>query len=142
MHHFGSGYASQSQHAGRRYGEPPLLAIAQNALHAALDSGRDLTGVVDHFNIDSSFSHLVRQCLERGTAVEIRGRLKALEAELVRRSEDHQRRIDELTASAVDLNRTLGRERTQHLQQARSLRWLLRTLGTELSRRWRVRTPE
>lgn len=37
IHHYGTAYAARHPPHGRRYGEPPLLAIAQNALRAAMD---------------------------------------------------------------------------------------------------------
>src|SRR5208282_2743580 len=43
IHHFGVRYAAQATPPGLRRGEPPLLAIAQNALRAAIDLNREET---------------------------------------------------------------------------------------------------
>lgn len=117
VHHFGSRYACHFLPGGGQYGEPPLLAIAQNAVRVAMYPSRELSGGGNLFGNDTSFSELVRHCLEQGTAAESRGRLHRLEGELVSL-------------------------KNQQLDQVRSLRWLLRTLYEELSRRWRRRGPE
>lgn len=39
IHHYGTAYAARHPPQGRRYGEPPLLAIAQNAMRALMDGG-------------------------------------------------------------------------------------------------------
>lgn len=41
VHHFGTLFASVNPPKGRRYGEPPLLAIAQNAMRVAHNRGQD-----------------------------------------------------------------------------------------------------
>lgn len=47
IHHYGTAYAARHPPQGRRYGEPPLLAIAQSALRAAMDHepGGDADGI-------------------------------------------------------------------------------------------------
>jgi hypothetical protein len=91
LHHFGTRYASKSPPDGRRYGEPPLLAIAQNALRAVLALRRDLPDTEElPGNIDPSFSHLIKRWLAQGTAVELRARLDHVEAEIIRIGEEHR----------------------------------------------------
>jgi len=82
VQHWGTRYASQNPPDGRRYGEPPLLAIAQNALRAAVSAGGDSLDAASAGDPESSFSRLVKLWLAQGTAVEQRARVDGLEAEL------------------------------------------------------------
>ncbi len=85
IHHFGVRYAAQATPPGLRRGEPPLLAIAQNALRAAIDVNREETSAAAaNGRTDSSFVRLVEQWVAQGTAVEHRARIDALTAELER----------------------------------------------------------
>ena len=89
VHHFGVRYASQYPPEGRRYGEPPLLAIAQNALRAALDPGNiHEIGEDSNGPTGPSFPRLVRHWIAQGSAVELRGQLDVLQTLLNDRTQD------------------------------------------------------
>lgn len=118
VQHFGTRYSSGSPPAGRRYGEPPLLCIAQNAMRAAIEAQRvnsDRDAPLDFS--DHVIAGLAKSWLEQGTAVELRAKLDHAESELVRAKrfttlrlaaqakafesqlDEKQRLIDELAAS-------------------------------------------
>ena len=63
VQHFGARYACQFQRDGDRYGGPPILAIAQNAVGVALETSRASPGDNDNWS-----SQFVRKCLAVGTA--------------------------------------------------------------------------
>jgi hypothetical protein len=107
IHHFGATYASRMR-SDRRSGEPPLLAIAQNALRQAFDSGNAA---------DSPSLRGMENWLAEGTAAEQIGRLHRQTADL-RAAVERQRH--ELSVVGA---------------RGRSLRWLIRSTLAELSRR-------
>jgi hypothetical protein len=154
VHHFGVRYASLSPPMGRRYGEPPLLAIAQNAIRAALDHGKiDEIGDHDKGPAGLSFSRLVRHWIAQGSAVELRAQLDAAELqanrqrqqreadnEAARRQVEELKQLnDQLALKIATRDQEIAQERLVH---SRSLRWLLGALRAELLRRLRGRTAE
>jgi hypothetical protein len=154
VHHFGVRYASLSPPRGRRYGEPPLLAIAQNAIRAALDPGKiDEIGDDDKGHAGPSFSRLVRHWIAQGSAVELRAQLDAarLQAnrqrqqreddnEAARRQVEELKQLnDQLALKIATRDQQIAQERLVH---SRSLRWLLGALRAELLRRLRGCTAE
>jgi archaellum component FlaC len=87
LQHFGVRYASRLPPEGRRYGDPPLLAIAQNAIRAALDPGQ-LPDAGDDGNraVGPSFPRLFRHWIAQGSAVELRGQMDTLESTVKRQT--------------------------------------------------------
>jgi len=139
VEHFGTRYASGSQADGNRYGESPILAIAQNALRIALE-GNGITSPDGDPSGKDAFARIVRQCIEAGTAMEARGRLDKLEREIGCQKttiRDLSALLERETAEAVRINRLLERERKDRLREARSLRRLLKAFRDEILRRWR-----
>lgn len=67
VHHYGTVYASRHPPAGRRYGEPPLLAIAQNAMRALAERG-----IADGLS-DEALAALVSKMRAAGTMAEMIG---------------------------------------------------------------------
>ncbi len=80
VQHFGVRYSVQSAPPGSRRGEPPLLAIAQNALRAAIKP--DSTAVRANGDTSGSFGRLVEKWIAQGTAVEHRSEVDALKMRL------------------------------------------------------------
>jgi hypothetical protein len=80
VQHFGVRYSVQSAPPGTRRGEPPLLAIAQNALRSAIKPD----GAAARANGDTgeSFAHLVEKWIAQGTALEHRSEVDALKMRL------------------------------------------------------------
>jgi hypothetical protein len=84
IQHFGVRFAGQSTPPGGRRGEPPLLAIAQNALRAAFGRDGGTNGVAASEDADRSFASLVERWIAQGTVAEHRARIEVLTAELER----------------------------------------------------------
>jgi hypothetical protein len=93
IQHFGVRYSAQSPLEGRRYGEPPLLAIAQNALRAALGHGEAASADAANGSVDPAFARLVRRWLAQGTAVELRGQMDALQVQMARQKHESEVRL-------------------------------------------------
>jgi hypothetical protein len=98
VEHFGVRYAAKFPPGGRRYGEPPLLGIAQNAIRAALDPGK-IQDIADQDIADNeggmagpSVSRLFRHWLSQGTAVELRAQMDALQAKVSAQAEELEAR--------------------------------------------------
>ncbi len=128
--HFGTRYACQFQRDEAQFGAPPLLAIAQNAVHAALEAKQNGSSGL-------SLSELARDALRKGTAAELRGQLERLEANSAVERATTARTIYDLSAEITKLVALLEQEQGKQLRDVRSLRWLLRSLWTELLRRSR-----
>jgi hypothetical protein len=107
IHHYGTVYASRHPPAGRRYGEPPLLAIAQNAVRA-LAAGNS----ADTF--PGGVAAMLAKMQAPGTMAEVLG---------------------QATGAAHEQLSHAVRTVQEHQQRSRSLRWLLRTTLAELHRR-------
>jgi hypothetical protein len=154
LHHFGVRYASLSPPEGRRYGEPPLLAIAQNAIRAALDPGKiDEIGEDGDGPAGASFARLLRRWIAQGSAVELRAQLDTVELQANRSRQQLEadnaaarRQVEELKQLGDQLARTIAARdqeiAEERLVHSRSLRWLLGALRAELLRRWRGHAAE
>ena len=143
VEHFGARYASEQQAENGRYGEDPMLAIAQNAIRMA--NKKNLDGSTSD---DNSLSQLIRECLKTGTVMEnlgLKQRLEKLTGEVahlnnkaiqigqaLQRSED---KLREQSAKTRELNTLLKRERQLATSRTRSVSWLLRALRDEIKRR-------
>jgi hypothetical protein len=108
--HFGARYGAQAAPRGSRFGEMPLLAIAQNAMHAA-QKQRDGTETGVEIS-DKSFAQLVELWNAQGTAVEHRARMdgairqleaRSYENDALRRENEELRR--QMALLAVELHR-------------------------------------
>ena len=131
IQHFGARYAAQYPPPGSRHGEPPLLAIAQNALRAALHpmpGGKHATANNDG---NEHFARLVEQWIAQGTAVEHRGQLDAMIRNLDAKRQQIEAltaEIEQLRAASIDLAerkdpRSL-RRRIERLSPVRLFRFL------------------
>lgn len=104
LQHFGARYAVQSTPRGMRRGEPPLLAIAQNALRAAIAAPPEGTNAATvNGCADAAFSRIVEHYIAQGTAMEHRGQVDLLQ----RKIEAQQVQIDALNAE-LERRRSLG----------------------------------
>ncbi len=155
VHHFGVGYAARNPPAGRRYGDPPLLAIAQNALHAAREGAGDaaaplsLAAFRGQGTIGEHIAELIRVSDQRAY-------LQSQVADLNEQAVRHVGEIAALKAASETLRGEAGMLRARLAQSEadlarkaellaakatkppeRSLRWLARSILSELSRRVR-----
>jgi hypothetical protein len=96
IQHFGARYAAQYPPTGIRRGEPPLLAIAQNALRAAVGRApEDIDAAVANKLSNEPFAHLVERWIAQGTAIEHQGQLDAM----VRKLDAQRLQIEALTVA-------------------------------------------
>lgn len=136
VHHFGVAFAARNPPQGRRYGETPLLAIAESALRAALNNpknGSDLAG-----SGGGALSQIVQAAYAEGTAGgriaqrargnPKKGKLRSKVTELTSRMESYESEIAMLRAALANAEKE---------RRPQSLRWLLRSILVELSRRAR-----
>lgn len=150
IHHYGTSYASRHPPAGRRYGEPPLLAIAQNAAKAILDRGG---GALDRQTFGDA---LTKEWIARGTAAEYVAGLTRSLVEFRRTTESNQALSGELAqvqaelaherarakGEAEFLHARLGEKCAQvdrllaELDKTTSLRWLLQTMLSQIRSRF------
>ncbi len=158
LHHYGTRYAPQAAPPGIRYGESPLLAIAQNAMRALLPDN-----TAERPEVDESFSRLAARWLAQGTAVESRASLEgaqrllgerdqqiatltaqlsqltqaeaeqtaALRAQASQATEAQSEQTAALTAQLRQLRDAQAAQR----KRERSLRWLAGTAASEIARR-------
>jgi hypothetical protein len=120
VHHYGIAYAARHPPHGRRYGDPPLLAIAQGAMRALDGCGKD-TPVGDG----------VASWVMQGTAGEAVGAL-------TRDNADHSDLPQDamtLSARIVALELQLAAARGEYLVHKRSLRRMMRAAWSEIVRR-------
>jgi hypothetical protein len=93
VQHFGARYAAQFVPPGSRRGEPPLLAIAQNALRAAIEpGGKEVIAAGADGSTDGSFARFVEQWLAQGTAVEHRAQIDTLRLQVATLTAELKRR--------------------------------------------------
>lgn len=80
IQHFGARYAAQHPAPGSRRGEPPLLAIAQNALRAAVLAQRGHHGaaLIDA-GLEGPLANFIEKWIAQGTVIEQRGQLDAMQ---------------------------------------------------------------
>lgn len=155
VHHFGTQFASINPPKGRRHGEPPLLAIAQNAMRAAHDAGRrdllpsNLQSWLSEGTVSEQVAHLTRAAAERdGLRAQLSladHRIATCEAAIdhykgeVLRLENQVRSLageaDAGVRKIAGLEVELTHARNELGRQRHSLTWLFRSLAGELSRR-------
>jgi hypothetical protein len=98
VHHYGATFAAIHPPHGRRYGEPPLLAIAQGAIREAMRNGKGADAeVAGHCKL----SHQIRAWLADGTIGERVGQAMAMEWE-THRLEAHMRELEKHAQNRAD----------------------------------------
>lgn len=103
IHHYGTAYAARHPPQGRRYGEPPLLAIAQNAMRAVMEGGPG-GGTAD------GIAALIAKQQSAGTLVEHVARITTAADELYHERQLQGRSLRWLTGSLLaELRRRLLR---------------------------------
>jgi hypothetical protein len=120
VQHSGVRYSSRAPPEGRRYGEPPLLAIAQNALRLALGNQPGVQAAADR--LDPAFARLVGLWLAQGTAVELRAQLDVLQEQTETQNQELAVGVGEnsvLKRFIADLQNTMA-ERDRQLKDVES----------------------
>jgi hypothetical protein len=128
--HYGITYAARHPPNGRRHGEPPLLAIAQGAMRALEEYGKDQPA-------DERAADAVASWVMQGTAGEAVGALSRDNAALWHLRED----AVTLSARIVALELQLAAARGEHLVHKRSLRSMMRAAWSEIVRRASPQSP-
>ncbi len=124
IHHYGTALAGRGAPSGRRYGEPPLLAIAQGAVRAA--AGATAPTADNHLSTAA-----VQSWIAAGSAGEAVADLMRTAATARRLTGENRALADEVAV----LQAKLASADRDVQPQPRSLRALLRSFGAEVMRR-------
>jgi hypothetical protein len=115
IEHYGTRYAQRHSPQGERYGDPPLLAIAQNALRELDPAGA----------VNSNRSLMLRQLVEKGSTIDQLNKLQRVQAHLEQTAADFERRT---RADLEQARADLARAEADHRMFRRSRRLLLKAL--------------